>query len=191
MNFVKEAPKMENDEEIIRDDQLKNPNCHYSVSFSKSCYDKDGSFVCETMKNITRLCPNSRPVSIYTKRAKGDAQIGDDLNGGELPGFPFRGEPFGMFPDLNDVFRQQRERATGPIPRRSGEVPKAPDQDHYQDHDDYDSGFENLFRSFGFGSGRKPNGGGGGGGDSSRKGGNAGGGPQVPPGRVSGPSEDI
>ena len=181
---------MDNDEDIVRDDQVKNPNCRYSVSFTKSCSDKDGSFVCESIKNITRLCPNSRPVSIYSKRMKTDSKAEDEFGSDQLPGFPFPGQSSGQFPDINDVFRQL-ERARRQQPGHPGETPSTADSNGIHDENDYEDGFKSLCKRFGFGSGgRKPSGGEGKGsgptGSTSSEGG-----PKLPPGRTSGPSEDI
>lgn len=167
---------MDNDEEVIRIDQLKHPECNYSISISKSCFDKDGSLVCETIKNITRLCPNSRPVNVYSKRSKTDSSVDD-----ELDGLPFLGKPMDQFPDLKDIMRQL-DRTPRSNPRQH--------EDTYADQEgtsnEFENGFQNIFRRFGFGgSGRKPGEGNNGGPTSS------GNGPKLPPGRTSGPSEDI
>lgn len=69
---------------IIRSDKLNYPHCHYSKSVSQSCsynnrnssnssqtQSSDGDmnrFVCETVTSISRICPNQRPVTIFSKK---------------------------------------------------------------------------------------------------------------------------
>lgn len=186
--FAENPLIMESEEDIVREDQLKHPNCHYSISLSRSCGDKDGSFVCETVKNITRLCPNSRPVSVYSKRSKSDSSADDELNGSGFPGFP--GQSSGQFPDLADILRQLQRAQRPAAPQPPASAPSIPDQDDNHGQDEYENGFKNLLKSFGFRSGGgKPNGPGGSTGNAG--GANPGCGPQLPPGRTSGPSEDI
>jgi len=68
------------DDDIIRSDKLNYPHCHYSKSVSQSCsYNNRSSsgnqtqgdmdkFICETVTSISRICPNQRPVTIFSKK---------------------------------------------------------------------------------------------------------------------------
>lgn len=74
------------DDDIIRSDKLNYPHCHYSKSVSQSCsynnrsssgnqaHSSDGDmmdkFICETVTSISRICPNQRPVTIFSKKDK-------------------------------------------------------------------------------------------------------------------------
>ena len=82
---------MEDDDEIIKTDRRNFPNCQYSVSSSQACSNKNGVFVCEAIKNINRLCPQEKPVTIYSKSSKFDSQSEPDF--GHI-------KPFGAF----DIF---------------------------------------------------------------------------------------
>eukprot|EP01041_Mallomonas_annulata_P000996 gene996-1954_t len=57
------------DEILIRErDSNEYPNCHHSVSMQESCSQLNNSYVCETLRRITRNCPNESPVEIFRKR---------------------------------------------------------------------------------------------------------------------------
>jgi hypothetical protein len=54
------------EEKVYKKDQVANPNCSYSVNNSKVCQnDENGRFVCETIRQLQRMCPNKQPVTIY------------------------------------------------------------------------------------------------------------------------------
>lgn len=61
---------MDNENQIIEEDKKKNPNCSYSDAYQKSCSlnNEDGKFLCETIRNIERVCPNKKPIVIYSKK---------------------------------------------------------------------------------------------------------------------------
>lgn len=79
----------EEDEWKIEEDKRAHPNCSYAQTLSKSCSNANGKFVCDTIKNIQRLCPGQKPVSIVSRSEVGDSQQDD------TPGFnimaPFTG----------------------------------------------------------------------------------------------------
>jgi len=54
------------EQKIIQDDQLQNPGCGYSTSYSQSCRNINGDLTCETIRRILRSCPNKAPVEIYS-----------------------------------------------------------------------------------------------------------------------------
>jgi hypothetical protein len=55
--------------EIIARDRESHPNCGYSESTSTSCSSGNG---CETIREIMRMCPRQRPVTIYSKSERND-----------------------------------------------------------------------------------------------------------------------
>ncbi len=61
-------------EEAISRDKELHPGCNYSQSMSTECSNKSetGDFICETLHQILRLCPNKRPVTIFSKREETD-----------------------------------------------------------------------------------------------------------------------
>lgn len=81
----------QSEQEIINKDKKTYPHCNYSIDFSRVCSSQNGSdMVCETARNLQRLCPGKRPATIYTKREK---VSGDDVDSNLTPSIPnlFRG----------------------------------------------------------------------------------------------------
>jgi hypothetical protein len=91
------------DDDIIRSDKLNYPHCHYSKSVSQSCsynnrsssgnqaHSSDGDmdkFICETVTSISRICPNQRPVTIFSKKDQrtGSHAAPDDSDVFGVPG---------------------------------------------------------------------------------------------------------
>jgi hypothetical protein len=85
---------MDQEDEIVRKDKLQYPNCNYSRALSKSCSTKDGAFVCETVKRVTRLCPNQKPVTVYSNSSTTNSKDDDTGNDGFI-------SPFDLFKELN------------------------------------------------------------------------------------------
>lgn len=107
------------DDTIIRSDKMNYPHCHYSKSVSQSCsynnrsssssqtQSSDGDmdrFICETVTSISRICPNQRPVTIFSKKDQrtGSNAAPDDSD-----------DLFGVLgsTDLNDILKSGLDRS--------------------------------------------------------------------------------
>ena len=77
---------------FINEDQKENPNCNYSYSNQKRCSSINGESVCEVINRVQRLCPNARPIEIYSK-----SSTSKDTN--EYSKQP---KEFGILPDVFD-----------------------------------------------------------------------------------------
>ena len=62
-------------DQAIKNDVKKYPNCTYITQSSVECYtnqsnenNEQNQFICDTIKRIQRVCPNSAPVDIYTSK---------------------------------------------------------------------------------------------------------------------------
>ena len=177
---------MNEEEEIVRKDKLDHPNCGYSISTSKSCSTRDGIFVCETLKKINRMCPNERPVTVYSNKIKTDGK-GVDNNDDDL-----MLSPFDLFKELS------KSGFPTPIERIPKQIPRLPVEDDIDSGfkfqfggnglDDSENGiFKGLLNKFGFGKkkgdGPEP--------PKPPTGSDNNGQPKPPSGRRVGPSEDI
>jgi len=87
------------DDQIIKEDKLSNPNCFYSTSSQQVCSTKNDSFVCETLKSIMRNCPTKSPVEIFRKS---ETKTGEDSN--KHIQHIFKGSDHGEIPKLLDPF---------------------------------------------------------------------------------------
>lgn len=88
------------EEEILARDQKDHPNCSYSKSFSKSCsYSSEkGGLVCESARQIFRVCPNKPPVQILSKNdSSTDSQTVSSSDPGSL---------FDLFKDLQEAINK-------------------------------------------------------------------------------------
>lgn len=56
------------EDEIVAKDRASHPDCNYSISFNETCYDKNGEFVCDSIKNFQRICPGKKPVTVYSQK---------------------------------------------------------------------------------------------------------------------------
>jgi hypothetical protein len=83
----------------IEEDKAKHPNCHYSESLSKSLSYTDGKSVSETLRNVQRLCPGKKPVTIFSKKITDGNDDSDDFS---MPTFGFSGGFGGMFGQSKD-----------------------------------------------------------------------------------------
>jgi hypothetical protein len=103
--YLHSSNKVEMDEEnkLIDEDKVKNPNCHYSESLSKSLSNINGKSVSETVRNVQRLCPGKKPVSIISSRTVTD---GNDHND------DFSMSKFG-FPGFSGMFGQSNDSISG------------------------------------------------------------------------------
>ena len=103
------AGKEEDDEVIIARDQKEHPNCSYSKSYSKSCsYSSEkGGLVCESARQIFRVCANKAPVQILNTRSKNDSSK-EDAQAASSSG-PAPESLFDLFKDLQDVIHQQNQ----------------------------------------------------------------------------------
>jgi len=59
----------DDDNQVIANDQKKNPDCSYSRSFSKSCSfnSERGGMVCQMIRQVVRQCPGKGAVTILEK----------------------------------------------------------------------------------------------------------------------------
>lgn len=104
---------MDNDREIIQEDQLKHPNCRYSVYLSKSCRSKNGEYVCEELKKIDRVCPGQKPVNIYSNSRQFDGDQNSSNDAMKLPFDPFAGlKGF----DLSDLLPPAQNKVPDGVP---------------------------------------------------------------------------
>ncbi len=55
------------EQEIYQEDSKSHPDCSYSINTRKKCFDKDGEFVCETLRQLQRVCPQKNPFTIYSQ----------------------------------------------------------------------------------------------------------------------------
>jgi hypothetical protein len=91
---------MDEIEKIIQEDREQHPNCGYSTSNSKTCRTKEGKFVCEVMKSVNRICPNEKPVNVYSNSTQFDSTPDTNI-GLPLPNFS---DAFDLFSDLKKGF---------------------------------------------------------------------------------------
>ena len=104
------------DEAIIEKDRRSNPNCSYAISSQQHCSNSKDSFVCETLRTITRQCPNTPPVVIFRKT---DQNIGNDLapnyskDFGNIFGHRQNDGLFGMFGTLQSFMDMIMEDSKG------------------------------------------------------------------------------
>lgn len=143
---------MDKEDEIIKEDRLQHPNCSYARSLQQSCSNKNGEFTCETIKKINRMCPNERPVVIFSENMsqKGSKDV-------DIPFDPFDllkdfgfgestiGRPPGGFPSMP------------PIRSRPSTIPQQPESGFQFKFggslvDDDEGGSSSLLERFGFGS---------------------------------------
>lgn len=95
------------EDEIIAKDRANHPDCNYSISFNETCYDKNGEFVCDSIKNFQRICPGKKPVTVYSQKQqfKGSPE---QHSGGDDPmkffNFQFPRTPGGGADKLMDPF---------------------------------------------------------------------------------------
>jgi len=99
----------EEDDEVIAQDQKEHPNCSYSKSYSKSCsYSSEkGGLVCESARQIFRVCATKAPVQILNSRSKNDSSK-EDAQAASSSG-PAPESLFDLFKDLQDVIHQQNQ----------------------------------------------------------------------------------
>jgi hypothetical protein len=64
-------------EKILEEDQINHPQCNYSVSKSSKCSNEDGKIICEVFDSINRLCPNKKPMTIYSNVVKTNEPVSD------------------------------------------------------------------------------------------------------------------
>lgn len=104
---------MESKEDIIAKDKEEHPECFYGESSSMRCSNNDdgGDFICKTIRNIQRMCPRKRPVTIYssTEQTRPDqTESGfhtfDPFAGFQIPGDGSGGGFGAMDNDLFAVF---------------------------------------------------------------------------------------
>jgi hypothetical protein len=118
------------EEKVYKKDQEVNPNCSYSVNNSKVCQnDEKGQFVCETIRQLQRMCPNKQPVTIY-KHSNQSVQQEEEEN----QDIPFLFSPFGGL--SSPFFGRQQPRQEQQQPFQGDPLDLA----------------EELLNSFGFGS---------------------------------------
>ena len=103
---------MNDENNIIVEDQIKNPNCTYSSSFSKTCStnNETGKFMCETIKNIQRICPEKSPITIYSQKSQYDTNSEEMENIIPMPSIrmPFFGSIFNDHGSNTDtIFRPE------------------------------------------------------------------------------------
>eukprot|EP01040_Poterioochromonas_malhamensis_P001163 gene1163-1234_t len=55
------------EQEVYQEDSKSHPSCSYSINTRKKCSDKDGEFVCETLRQLQRVCPQKNPFTIYSQ----------------------------------------------------------------------------------------------------------------------------
>jgi hypothetical protein len=182
------------EDEIVRKDKLLYPNCNYSRALSKSCSTKDGAFVCETVKKVTRLCPNQKPVTVYSNSSTTNSKEGDTGQDGFI-------SPFDLFKELNrgGSFAGIDFGGATPPPARRPQPPPPPSQPQLDNGEtifDFrfggklvdgnegpsDKNGSGMFGWFGFNDDEKPK---------SDKPKDRVDGGKKPPGRPMGPSEDI
>ena len=91
------------EEEILARDQRDHPTCTYSKSFSKSCsYSSEkGGLVCESARQIFRVCPNKPPFQILNSR-KNDSSNEDS----QTVSSSGTGSLFDLFKDLQEAINK-------------------------------------------------------------------------------------
>lgn len=69
----------ESEAAVIQRDKQQYPDCSYSSSMSESCStQEDGKFVCEIIKNLSRLCPGENPVTVLSRKETVDNPSSSD-----------------------------------------------------------------------------------------------------------------
>jgi len=92
------------DDEIIAKDKVNHPDCSYSISFNETCSDKNGQFVCESLKNFQRICPGAKPVTVYSKKQQFTGNPENHTSSDDhMKFFNFQSRSFGS-EDITDAF---------------------------------------------------------------------------------------
>jgi hypothetical protein len=90
---------------IIEEDRRKYPNCSYSYSSSRTCNnslsDDGDNVVCKVVEQITRSCPNTAPLVIYSVN-KTDSQKAHLTDGFESD--LFHSSKADFFPNMKSLF---------------------------------------------------------------------------------------
>lgn len=130
-NFTQE------EREIYQRDQKNHPNCGYAVSTTKRCGERNGELVCETMRQLQRLCAGNNPVTISSEKKQYHGN--DSVDDGPDPLKSFMKEdgidrffdPFSLFEESLKSFGTEIFR------NRSFEHPNYPTSPHQKSMPDH------------------------------------------------------
>lgn len=74
---------MEDRNDVIAKDKESHPDCYYSESSQMKCSNsgEQGGLICETIRNIQRLCPKKKAVTIYSTKEQSRSDESEGISG--------------------------------------------------------------------------------------------------------------